>query len=193
MIVTVVSHIHRPVAMPPPPLALFSRAAVAIAFVVLTPLASAAPMGDADARHLLARTGFGPTSAEVRTYAALSRNDAIDRLLRDVKAEPVTPPPGWASDAAPYKRPGPTATEEERKAFQQSETRRAMELRGWRIHEMLATRSPLTERMTRFWHNHYVSGEQKVRDARLMYAQNALFRTQARGNFATLPHAVAKD
>src|SRR5207245_3755138 len=46
---------------------------------------------------------------------------------------------------------------------------------------------------TLFWHNHFVSGEQKVRDARLMNAQNTLFRTQALGNFATLLHAVAKD
>ena len=157
------------------------------------PLAIAAPMGDADARHLLARTGFGPTSAELRTYAALSHHEAVDRLLREVKTEPATAPPAWISDPAPYKRPGPTATEEERKAFQQSETRRAMELRAWWLREMLATRSPLTERMTLFWHNHFVSGEQKVRDARLMYAQNALFRTQALGNFATLLHAVAKD
>ena len=157
------------------------------------PLAIAAPMGDADARHLLARTGFGPTSAELRTYAALSHHEAVDRLLREVKTEPATTPPAWISDPAPYKRPGPTATEEERKAFQQSETRRAMELRAWWLREMLATRSPLTERMTLFWHNHFVSGEQKVRDARLMYAQNTLFRTQALGNFATLLHAVAKD
>ena len=32
--------------------------------------AAAAPMGYDDARHLLARTGFGPTDAEVREFAA---------------------------------------------------------------------------------------------------------------------------
>ena len=150
-------------------------------------------MGDSDARHLLARTGFGPTSAEVRAYANLSRDDAIDQLLRDANGQPAIAPPWWAHDSAPYRRPGPAASEDERKAFQQAETRRAMELRGWWLREMLATRSPLTERMTLFWHNHFVSSEQKVRDARLMYAQNALFRSQALGNFAVLLHAVAKD
>ena len=33
-----------------------------------------------------------------------------------------------------------------------------LELRGWWLREMVATPSPLTERMTLFWHNHFVSG-----------------------------------
>jgi uncharacterized protein (DUF1800 family) len=35
----------------------------------------------------------------------------------------------------------------------------------------VATPSPLTERMTLFWHNHFVSGQQKVKLAELMYRQ----------------------
>ena len=171
----------------------YSRALLSITFLLVTPLATALPMGEADARHLLARTGFGPTSTEVRTYAFLSRSEAIERLLNEVKKEPVTSPPAWLYDAALFKRPAQMTTADERKAFQQSETRRATELRGWWIREMLVTPSPLTERMALFWHNHFVSGEQKVRDVRLMYAQNALFRAQALGSFATLLHAVAKD
>src|SRR4029079_16811066 len=53
--------------------------------------------------------------------------------------------------------------------------------------------SPLTERMTLFWHNHFVSSQQKVRFARLMYAQNATLRANALGDFATLLHAASKD
>jgi uncharacterized protein (DUF1800 family) len=175
------------------PSVVFARTLLAITLALLMPLAAATPMGESDARHLLARTGFGPTSAEVRAYAGLSRDEAIDQLVREVRTEPKTSPPSWSVDSSPYPRPGPMASAEERKAFQQSETRRAMELRGWWIREMLATPSPLTERMTLFWHNHFVSSEQKVRDARLMYAQNALFRAQSLGSFATLLHAVARD
>jgi uncharacterized protein (DUF1800 family) len=58
---------------------------------------------------------------------------------------------------------------------------------------MLATRSPLTERMTLFWHNHFVSSQQKVRYTRLMYEQNVLLRRHAVGNFGELLHAVSKD
>jgi uncharacterized protein (DUF1800 family) len=58
---------------------------------------------------------------------------------------------------------------------------------------MLATASPLTERMTLFWHNHFVSSQQKVRPARLMYAQNATFRAHAVGDFRALLHAAATE
>jgi uncharacterized protein (DUF1800 family) len=58
---------------------------------------------------------------------------------------------------------------------------------------MATTQSPLTERMTLFWHNHFVSAQPKVRYAQLMYRQNVLLRREALGNFATLLHAVARD
>ena len=58
---------------------------------------------------------------------------------------------------------------------------------------MRVTPSPLAERMTLFWHNHFTSSQQKVRYARLMYRQNVLLREHALGNFATLLHAVSKD
>jgi uncharacterized protein (DUF1800 family) len=47
--------------------------------------------------------------------------------------------------------------------------------------------------MTLFWHNHFVSSQQKVRVARFMYTQNALLRAHALGNFGSQLHAVAKD
>jgi uncharacterized protein (DUF1800 family) len=58
---------------------------------------------------------------------------------------------------------------------------------------MLQTPSPLTERMTLVWHNHFVSSQQKVRYTKLMYEQNVLFRRYAGGNFGQLLHAVGKD
>ena len=58
---------------------------------------------------------------------------------------------------------------------------------------MRVTGSPLTERMTLFWHNHFVSSEQKVRSPQLMYRQNALLRRHALGSFADLTHAIARD
>ncbi|HET7033788.1 MAG TPA: DUF1800 domain-containing protein, partial [Casimicrobiaceae bacterium] len=89
--------------------------------------------------------------------------------------------------------PGRDATAEERKAFVRSQVREGLELRAWWINEMTATRSPLTERMTLFWHNHFVSAQPKVRTTRLMYWQNATLRANALGNFGTLLHAIAKD
>jgi uncharacterized protein (DUF1800 family) len=178
----------------PSPLAL-TRIVVLATLTALAPSAhpAAAPMGYDDARHLLARTGFGPTDAEVRLYATLPRSDAVARLLRETRTTAVTPPPAFALDLGPLRRPGPGASEDERKAFQQEQNRRGLELRAWWVQEMLATPSPLTERMTLFWHNHFVSSQQKVRVVRLMYGQNAMLRANALGNFGALLHAASKD
>jgi uncharacterized protein (DUF1800 family) len=147
-----------------------------------------------DARHLLARTGFAPTAAEVQTFVGRTREEAVDALLAATRTTPTLSPPSWtAVSAAPEALPRPGMTADERKAQRLHQRSRIVELRGWWIAEMLATPSPLTERMTLFWHNHFATSEQKVRDARLMYAQNALFRREALGSFATLLHAVARD
>ncbi|HEY5306955.1 MAG TPA: DUF1800 domain-containing protein, partial [Casimicrobiaceae bacterium] len=93
----------------------------------------------------------------------------------------------------PLRPPARDASDAERKAFLQQQVRYGLALRAWWVQEMLATPSPLTERMTLFWHNHFVSSQQKVRVARLMYAQNVTLRAHALGNFGTLLHAAAKD
>ena len=154
-------------------------------------------MGYDDARHLLARTGFGPTDVEVKAYAALPRDEAVARLLGEARTTTVTAPPVFATEMStmrgPLRRPGPNASEEDRKAFLQEQIRKGLELRAWWVQEMLATPSPLTERMTLFWHNHFVSSQQKVRITRLMYGQNVTLRAHALGNFGALLHAASKD
>ncbi|HKE39050.1 MAG TPA: DUF1800 domain-containing protein [Casimicrobiaceae bacterium] len=168
--------------------------------IVATVASAAAPtasgaLGYDGARQLLTRTGFGATQTEIERYAAMTREQAVRKLLAETRTTAVTPPAAWTSDssALAYPRPGPDATEMERKLFQQEQIREGLELRGWWIKEMLITPSPLTERMTLFWHNHFVSSQQKVKLAQLMYRQNVTLRANALGNFGTLLHAMARD
>ena len=51
---------------------------------------------------------------------------------------------------------------------------------------MATTTTPLQEKLTLFWHGHFATANYKVDDARLMYLQNALFRSMATGNFRDL-------
>ena len=74
--------------------------------------------------------------------------------------------------------------------------RQGAAMRAWWAGEMLRAATPqdaLRERMTLFWHNHFVSSQQKVKSGTLMLRQNELLRRYALGNFAVLLHAVAKD
>ena len=70
------------------------------------------------------------------------------------------------------------------------ETRR---LANWWADRMVATQRPLEEKMALFWHGHFATGEEKVRDYRKMEQQLALFHRQATGNFRELLVDVARD
>ena len=157
------------------------------------PLAAQAAMGPDDARHLLNRTGFGAQPREIAEYAALSRTEAVERLLAGMTRLGAHVAPGVGPRDDRSAAPAAAGFPEERKAFLAEEIRRGFDLRTWWLEEMLHTRSPLTERMTLFWHNHFVSSQQKVRYSKLMYEQNVLLRRHAGGNFGQLLHAVAKD
>jgi uncharacterized protein (DUF1800 family) len=58
---------------------------------------------------------------------------------------------------------------------------------------MAAADNPLREKLTLFWHGHFATSIQKVRQPRLMYQQNELFRSAGAGPFEALTLAVARD
>jgi uncharacterized protein (DUF1800 family) len=171
------------------------RSLIKLALALLTLAAQSAipaPMGVEEARHLLNRTGFAATPREIEEYSRFSREQAVARLLREAGKVAVTPLPASAEE---YFRPSrlKNLAEEEKKALLRQQFEAGADLRGWWLAEMLRTPSPLTERMTLFWHNHFVSSQQKVKSVRLMALQNTLLRHHALGNFGALLHAVAKD
>ena len=168
-----------------------------------------AGMGFDDARHLLSRTAFGATPAEIHAVEELDHAAAVDRLLGKFHRQAGTAGPEWVNqppsflrqqlvaagkEAAPKDKAAKEAAEAKpRQLVQQQIREQGRQLRNWWVEEMLDSDQPLVERMTLFWHNHFTSSMQKVRYAPALYRQNALFRSQALGNFATLLKAVARD
>jgi hypothetical protein len=63
----------------------------------------------------------------------------------------------------------------------------------WWGSRMLATPRPLEEKLTLFWHGHFATGENKVRDYRMMLRQNEMFRARASGNFRDMLVGILKD
>ena len=63
----------------------------------------------------------------------------------------------------------------------------------WWAERMLDTNRPLEEKMALFWHGHFATAENKVRDYRKMLGQIDMFERHATGNFGDLVVAVAKD
>jgi uncharacterized protein (DUF1800 family) len=58
---------------------------------------------------------------------------------------------------------------------------------------MVLSTTPLRERLTLFWHDHFATSVQKVKEPELMFRQNEIFRSRGAGNFEALAQAVAKD
>jgi uncharacterized protein (DUF1800 family) len=146
-----------------------------------------------DARFFLTRVGFAPDNAEVARYVGLSREQAVDQVLAATHPEASTPMPAWVLEPIPTRDERKVWTQEQRQAEQRTRGQRYEELRAWWVRKMLTTSSPLTERMTLFWHNHFTSGQDKVGYPQLMAQQNMLFRRGALGHFGELLHDVAKD
>jgi uncharacterized protein (DUF1800 family) len=129
----------------------------------------------ADAAHLLRRTGFGVTQSRLQELTALpSRDAAVDRVT-DVSLAP--PPTG-----API---GPGWREDQWDAWYQ--------LCWWWMERMRTSPVPLVEKMVLFWHNHFVSGQEKLYDMGLLYTQNQLFRQHALGDYHALVQGMAVD
>src|SRR5688500_6573551 len=149
-------------------------------------------IGFANARHLLNRTSFAASLDELDTFSRLSREQAADRLLEASLREPVSAAPAWVNDVVSPRRVRAMSVDE-RRAFLRDQRQKGVELRSWWLGEMLATRSPLTEKMVLFWHNHFVSSLQKVRWTPLMYRQHMLLRKHALGHFGDFLHDIAKD
>jgi uncharacterized protein (DUF1800 family) len=159
---------------------------------------AAQAMGFDDARHLLSRTSFGATPAEIEALASLDYATAVDRLLAKTHPQALTAAPAWVNEGPAALRQRQQQADKARKEGAQAQAARPVqeegrELRVWWVEEMLATDQPLVEKMTLFWHNHFTSSVAKVRYVPSLYWQNVLFRREAVGNFATLLKTVARD
>jgi hypothetical protein len=63
----------------------------------------------------------------------------------------------------------------------------------WWANRMLTTKRPLEEKLALFWHGHFATGQNKVRDYRMMLQQNRMFRENASGNLRNLLIGILKD
>ena len=91
------------------------------AVILATPAVvfAGAPIGEDGARHLLARTGFGPTAAAIAIHAPLDRETAVARVLATTRTSAVTAPPPALLSTDPLRPVNEQSSEAERRAFRQ--------------------------------------------------------------------------
>ena len=142
-----------------------------------------------EARHLVARTGIGVEWETIQRYQNLTRQQAIEYLLKDSDMK-LPAPPGMS----PWSKMVALKGNMRRKKMVNRISRgEGKKLQDWWVKHLIATRSPFLERMTLFWHNHFPSSIKKTTQASMLYQQNLMLRKHALGNFGQMLHAIAKD
>ncbi|HVY07153.1 MAG TPA: DUF1800 domain-containing protein [Burkholderiales bacterium] len=174
------------------------------------------------AAHLLERAGFGGTPEDIARLAAMTPEAAVREIVY-FKNLPDDLPPfdhSGVHDAGlePFPASRPAATDLAKQTGESMGVKvkptgnrrlqpvankffywlRASKLETnrvsyWWANRMLVTQRPLEEKMALFWHGHFTTSEDKVRDYRKMLRQNELFRAKGTGNFRDLLISASQD
>jgi len=121
--------------------------------------------------QLLRRAAFGYTPEQLEAALSDGFSRTVDRLVETPPAEP----PQLAAAATPGGR-FPVA-----------------QLQQWWADQMLTTPTPFAERMTLFWHGHFVSDYRKAADNTFMYWQNLTWRRMGMTNLGSMLMEVTTD
>src|SRR6185295_19022416 len=174
------------------------------------------------AAHLLAHAGFGGTPEEIQKLADLGLERAVASLVHyeripNPRLTPFVESGLWDPSLQGFPDSRPEATDRAEQHGESMgvgtkpagnrpvqpvsdrffywlratmlETRR---LGYWWANRMLATAHPLEEKLALFWHGHFATHENKVRDYRKMLQQIELFERGATGNARDLTVKVAQ-
>jgi hypothetical protein len=177
----------------------------------------------ARAAHLMERAGFGATPSEVERLALMTPAQVVDWLVDYEavahQLKPFDESGIWDPGMDPFP---PSRAEAVRiaqakgealgvKVLQPGAQRRlqpvvdkffyglaannfeTQRLGLWWANRMLATPRPLEEKLTLFWHGHFATSENKVRDYRMMLRQNLMLRERASGRLRDLLVGILKD
>jgi uncharacterized protein (DUF1800 family) len=79
------------------------------------------------------------------------------------------------------------------KKTRKEEAQVSFDMKAWWITQMIESEFPLREKMTCFWHNHYVSTFQKVKVNYWIFQHNQILREHAFGNFKTLTKKIIQS
>ncbi len=141
--------------------------------------------------HLFRRAGFGVTGEQATALAAGGYATAVDQLLD--RARPDATVAAVVEPQLPLSNYLPNETVEERKAKNKIRREERDSLIVWWLQRMAVAENPLPEKMTLFWHGHFATSSDKVREPAFMLQQNQTLRQLGMMTFEPLVQAIAKD
>ncbi len=152
------------------------------------------------AAHLLNRAAFGGTPEEIEAVRRKGLGPTVRDFLTVGPELSNLAPPDWAhpKNIRDLRMAARTAGDRVQQKEKQREMRRMqgqeiVDLRGWWLERMMYGPAPLLEKMTLFWHGHFATSIQKVKDSYWMWLQNDTLRRNAFGSFAGLTKKMSRD
>jgi len=124
--------------------------------------------------HLLRRFGLGASEAEIEYYGKDGHKGAIDRLLA-------------------FKTVDEGASFDINDLANQNGQINMRAVQAWWYLRVVATRRPLQEKLTLFWHDHFATSAAKVDAPMAMHDQVQILRDKCCGRFLDLLTKVSKD
>ncbi len=150
------------------------------------------PFGFEQAAHLLRRTTFGPSYDMILKAVDAGLDTILSELLAD---RPMPDPPvNYDNENDPLVPIGETWVDAAYTGGPNNgsiRSSRARSLRAWTLMQMLQEGYSIREKMTLFWHNHFVTAD--IGDPRFEYRYISLLRENALGNFRELTKKITID
>jgi uncharacterized protein (DUF1800 family) len=150
------------------------------------------PWTENEVIHLLKRTLFGTTRADIDYFKAKTMQQSVDELLTPAAPLPAPPVKEYTSTLDAAILPGTTWVDDPSIDGTVNSLRRAS-FKKWWMGLMINQDRSIREKMTMFWHNHFATETNEIGNAQFVYRHHALLRGSALGNFKALTKAVTLD
>lgn len=139
------------------------------------------------AAHLLRRATFGTSLMQINAFAAKTADECVDQLTTDIPLP--APPVNISYEDDPNAPIGETWVD--KGTSQGVNIYRRRSLNNWTFELMIKNNAHIREKMTLFWHNHFVVADNN--EPRVLYYYIEKIRRQALGNFKQLTKDITVD
>lgn len=149
-----------------------------------------APLDPQKAVHLLRRTALGAAPEKIIALLGRTADEVIDEIIEAATNPDILPlpdEPEWAD--TPF--PPPTATQAEIQEYIENNNMWIDELRGTWVSWLY--RGGLREKLTLFWHNHFVTGIDAYNLAVFANKYVSLLRSHCLGNLKNFVYDIGLD
>lgn len=144
-----------------------------------------------EVQHLLKRTMFGSTKADINYFMGRTMNQAVDELLNPAAPMPA-PPVNEYSSTDPNVPLGSTWVNDPTSDGTLNSARRNS-FKKWWAGVMLNQDRSVREKLTLFWADHFSTETTTIGSSHYIYHHHALLRANALGNFKQLVKDVTID